>query len=128
MNNRIATYTNYGLTQVHLDGRHVGSHDNMTYKTIRRDFDGDGKPIHFYLKGGGYPISVAVLTYLKEKNIKNILIVEYCTKSGKVNKYLTTPEEYLLGQVFEHNGDTQACRNLKHLHKSNDKIKQDTLV
>jgi len=63
---------------------------------------------HFYVKGGGYPISNSILKELKEKGVTIIRIVEVGKKFIRV--YETTLEKYQKAVLIqEPNFDQQRC-------------------
>jgi len=71
---------------------------------------------HYYIRGRGYPISEAILLYLKEQNISWIELMESRVKG--YNYYRTTVDEYLSSPLFNHEGyDDQRCFPLRKMDK-----------
>lgn len=73
--------------------------------------------IHYYNKGGGYPIQRIAINYLLDKrpDIKYIKIIE--TGKGEY-KYRSRPKDWRkLGRVFDEGHGVQICLRLKYMEK-----------
>lgn len=71
---------------IELNGKKIGMIKGDTYISHR------DTQKHYYVKGGGYPVTNDVLKLLKEYNVKFIQIVEHGSKATTV--YRTTLEKY----------------------------------
>jgi hypothetical protein len=92
-----------------INGKVVGELSGDRYITQRNSTR------HFYRKRQGYPISVEILTYLRNNNIKYIEIHE-TRQSGKVFRYRCFTSDYDFVEPFQEQGfDMQKCIPLRRM-------------
>jgi radical SAM superfamily enzyme with C-terminal helix-hairpin-helix motif len=72
--------------EICLEGTKVGEVIDDAYVSHRK------ADTHYYIKGGGYPISNSILKKLKELDVKTIRIVEHGKKA--ITTYETSLEDY----------------------------------
>jgi len=83
-------------------GKKIGEVVGTTYYTHRNPSE------HFYVLGGGYPISNSVLKKLREVSVDRVVIIEHA-KSGE-RMFDTTLEKYLSAVMIQHEPyDQQRC-------------------
>ena len=92
-----------------INGKIVGSLNEDTYVSHRKSL------VHYYVKGGGYPISNSILKDLKQNGCKHIIIIEE-RANGQKKVYKTDIERYQKAVLIqEPNYDQQRCLPLKEM-------------
>jgi len=96
--------------RIMLKGKQIGEIVDDCYVTHREVSE------HFYIKGGGYPISNNALKVCKEKGVTTAQVIEHGAKG--TNIYDCTLQKYLDAVLIkEGNFDAQRCVPLKEMNK-----------